>query len=797
MGELMRSHDWSATSLGPIDRWPQSLRTAVRLILNTGHPMYIWWGSQHVCLYNDAYSASIGADRHPSSLGRPAREVWDEIWNIISPQIEQVMSGRGATWNVDHLVPITRNGIREDVYWTYSYSPIDDATAPGGIGGVLVVCSETTRQVLAARQLAIERDLAATALREGEARFRAALKAGRMGSWETDLTTMIRTWSPEGMNLFGLNLPGGCGQVGGDGDEYLNAIHPDDRHVVQQFRELADQQDSFSAEYRIVKPDGGTLWLVGGGLVTKRDAKGAALRLVSIMADATERKLAEEKLRMERERLSLALRAGQMGAYELDIKKDELWWSPEMFALFGVDPREFVPTPQNVLALLSPEAREEFTKLRSEAIELRRPFLHQFHIRRGDASEVWLGHRGQIEYDAHGEPVRSFGITMDISERKKVEEVLLDADRQKDTFIAVLAHELRNPLAPIRNALGVLKLKGAADEKASWCIAVIDRQTALMSRLLDDLLDISRLNHGQLRLRKQPMDLAAAIEQAIEAAQPLFDARRHTFSASLPAQPLLLEGDPTRLAQVFSNVLINAAKYTPPGGKIGLAFERQNDVAVVRVTDTGIGIAAQDLARIFDTFGQVESDEDHSQGGQGIGLSLAKELLEMHGGSIEVRSAGPGQGSDFEVRLPLATRALGDPADVPPVSGDESKALRSTGYRILIADDLKDSGDSLAKVLEMEGHVVSVAYDGAQALQRAEAFAPQIVLLDLGMPKLDGYEVCRRIRAASWGAGILLVAQTGWGGEQDRRRTRDAGFDHHLVKPVHLAALLKLIEGFR
>ncbi len=414
-----------------------------------------------------------------------------------------------------------------------------------------------------------------------------------------------------------------------------------------------------------------------------------------------------------------------------------------------------------------------------------------------DGSEPWLGHRGQIEYDANGEPLRSFGITMDISERKRAEQVLRDADRQKDTFIAVLAHELRNPLAPIRNALSVLKLKVAADEKMDWCMAVIDRQTTLMSRLLDDLLDVSRLSRGQLRLRPQPMELSAAIEQAIETAQPLIDARTHTLSVSAPAQPLYLEGDPTRLAQVFTNVLINAAKYTPQNGTIELELERHGDVAVVRVTDTGIGIAAQDFARIFETFGQVEPNEDHSLGGQGIGLSLAKGLVEMHGGSIDVRSAGVGQGSVFEVRLPLAARAPDAPADAAIPSGGESNLPRAQGRRILIADDLKDAGDSMAELLKMEGHVVSVAYDGAQALEMAETFVPQVVLLDLGMPKIDGFEVCRQIRAAPWGAGMLLIAQTGWGGEHDRRRTRDAGFDHHLVKPVHLDALLQLFERHR
>ena len=911
MGALIRAHDWSGSSLGPPDLWPQSLRTTVRLMLNTGHPMYIWWGPDHACLYNDAYRASIGPERHPVSLGRPAQEVWAEIWDIIHPQIEQVMSGRGATWHVNHLVPITRHGRREDVYWTYSYSPIDDEGAANGIGGVLVVCTETTQQIQAARQLAAERDrlaqlfeLAPTfmallsgpehrfeianpgylrligyrevlgktlaqalpdaveqgylalldrvfetgeayvansaryivhttpdapaderfvdfvyqpvkdseeqvtgifvvgvdvthrtkaemALRESETRFRAALNAGRMGSWETDHTTKTRHWSKEGMSLFGLDLPDGRGQVGGPTDEHVAAIHPDDRHMAHRFRELADRQDSFPAEYRVVKPDGSTRWLLGRGLVVERGPRGEALRLVSIMADVTERKLAEDQLRIERERLGLALRAGQMGAYDLNIKDNVLWWSPETYSLMGVDPATFVPSPESVIALIHPEDREGFWRQRAEAISQHRPFVYEFRVRRPDGTQAWIAYRGQGEYDAEGAPRRSFGIVMDITERKQSDELLRDADQKKDHFIAMLAHELRNPLAPIRNAIHVLRLTDPADlTKAAWCRDIIDRQVAQMARLLDDLLDVSRLSRGHLRLRLESASLSTAIRQAIEIAQPLLDAGGHSFTLTMPEVPLELHGDVIRLAQVFSNILINAAKYTPPHGRIAMSVQRRGDEAVVRVRDSGIGIAEEDMAHIFKMFGQVDSAPLPSQGGQGIGLALAKALVELHRGRIVARSEGPDRGSEFEVWLPLTPVALlaSEQAAAP-------EAVRAEPtYRILIADDLEDLSDSLAVLLRMMGHVVDVAYDGEEALRLAEIRQPDAVLLDLGMPKLDGYEVCRRIRAAPWGRRMLLVAQTGWGQESDRLRTRDAGFDQHLVKPIdpdRLAVLLR------
>jgi PAS domain S-box-containing protein len=772
MGALMRAHDWSRSSLGSPAAWPQSLRTAVRLMLNTGHPMYIWWGPELCCLYNDAYRRSIGPERHPQSLGRPAREVWAEIWPVIGPQIEQVMSGRGATWHVDQLVPITRHGRVEDVFWTYSYSPIDDDAAPGGIGGVLVVCTETTQQVLAARQLGAERDRLARlfeqapifmallqgpehrfeianpaylqlvghrpvvgktvaealpeaarqgylaildkvfasgeayrangarlevqtapdgpyeqrfldfvyqpikdaggavtgifvlgadvtartqtyhSLRESEASFRSALKAGRMGSWETDHPSKTRLWSQEGMALFGLDLVDGRGQLGGPNDEYVAALHPEDRHLAQHYRELAERQDSFPAAYRVVHPDGSTVWLSGRGLVTAREPDGKPRRLVSIMADVTEARQAGEKLRVERERLRLALAAGRMGAFELDIRSDELWWSPETFDLFGADEGTFVPTRENVLDFVHPEDRADFVKRRSAAIASGEPFLDEFRIQRPDGSEVWIGYQGRAEYGADGRALRTLGIVMDISERKHVERILREADQQKDDFIATLSHELRNPLAPIRNAIDILRHIPPTDPRVAWCHGVIGRQTEQMARLLEDLLDVSRLSRTQLTLRIERIELGAVVRQAIEIAQPVIDAAGHQLVVSMPDDKMLLDGDLTRLAQVFSNVLINSAKYTPANGSISLRARREGNQIAVTVKDTGIGIAEEHLGRIFKMFGQVESALNRAQGGQGIGLALARGLVELHGGTIQARSEGLGKGSEFEIRLP-------------------------------------------------------------------------------------------------------------------------------------------------
>ena len=638
-----------------------------------------------------------------------------------------------------------------------------------------------------------ERERVAAALRESEARYRMALIAGRMGSWETDLVTRTRTWSKEGMDLFGLDLPEGRGQVGGEIDEYERALHPEDRHLVRRFHALADEQDSFLAEYRIVRPDGAVLWLSGRGLVVARDRDGRAERLVSIMADVSERRQADEVLRIERERLALALQVGQMGVYDFNVVDDVLWWSPQTYVVFGVAPESFVPTRASVLALLHPDDRDAFLQRRTEAIAERRGFQLEFRIVRGDGSLAWISHRGQTEYDGEGRPLRHFGIALDITERKHAEQALRDADRKKDTFIATLAHELRNPLAPIRNAVGRLRQGGPIDaQQIAWCRDVIDRQVAQMARLLEDLLDVSRMTRGQFALRRERVSLRAVIEQAIEIAQPLVDAAGHTLEVAGPAQPIDIEGDLTRLAQVFSNLLINAAKYTEPRGRIALAVTRQGDEAVVSVSDNGIGISAEQMPRIFEMFGQARTAADGAQGGLGIGLSLARGFVEMHGGRISARSDGIGQGSVFVVRLPVAQSASSAESAAP---AGVAIAAASGRRRVLIADDLRDSADTLALLLEAMGHEVHVAYDGAEALQAIETLRPEVALLDLGMPKLSGYEVCRRIRGLPWGGRLTLIAQSGWGQDDDRRRTHEAGFDQHLVKPIDPVALDAMLRS--
>ncbi|CAN5919568.1 hypothetical protein BH11PSE8_BH11PSE8_28260 [soil metagenome] len=742
-------------------------------------------GDTHRVMYaNRSFLGLFGA---PAGAGLPLALAWpDTIAQGIVAWLDNVRRGAARGTLAGVRCPLRTVG--DDAVGERVLDFVCQPAAPGPEAGAqaqtdtVVVGTDVTERAASEREL-----------RGSEASFRAALKAGRMGSWETDHAKRTRIWSQEGMDLFGIQLPEGRGQIGGADDEYVRAIHPEDRHWVSSFRELADLQDSFPAEYRIVRPDGSVRWLLGRGLVTERTGLGKASRLVSIMADVTERRESEERLRIERERLGLALASGQMGAYDLNARDGVLWWSPETYALFELDPRDFVPTPENVSALIHPDDRQDFVTARDVALAAHEPVALEFRAA-APGAERWIALRGQAEYDDSGAVKRSFGIVMDISDRKRGERMLREADRRKDEFIAVLAHELRNPLAPVRNATGILQRLVAPEHTVTWCLEVIDRQIGHMARLLDDLLDVSRLTQGQLRLRCAPMDLTDAIDHAVETAQPHIDSARHRLELDTGGERLLLNGDLARLAQVFSNLLINAAKYTPAGGEITLSARRCGNEAQVRVVDNGVGIEPQHQQRIFELFGQVGAAADVADKGQGIGLSLVKGLVELHGGRIGVQSPGLGRGSRFEVTLPLEDKA---PAATPSADLAPPTVGASAAYRVLVADDLRDIADSVALLLEDEGHTVQVAYDGLQALQLAESWRPDVVLLDIGMPGLDGNEVCRRIRAAPWGAPMLLIAQTGWGQESDRRQTGAAGFDHHLVKPLDFDALIALLAARR
>lgn len=420
------------------------------------------------------------------------------------------------------------------------------------------------------------------------------------------------------------------------------------------------------------------------------------------------------------------------------------------------------------------------------------PFEMVFPLRGADGQFRPFLTRVNPLRDTQGHILYWFGTNTDISEIKRMEEALRDADRRKDEFLATLAHELRNPLAPIRNSLQILKMPRVDAKFVHQATEIMDRQVNALVRLVDDLLDVARVVRGKIVLRREPVELATIIARAVETAQGTIQAHGHELELSIPSESLLVNADPVRLVQVVSNLLTNSAKYTPANGHIRVSAGRSGNEAVLRVRDNGVGIAPYVLPHVFDLFVQADDSFTKAQGGLGIGLTLVRNLAELHGGSVEAHSDGPGKGSEFTVRLPLITNARDE---VEEAIVDPAQSTGSSGHRLLVVDDNEDAAISLAMMLRLEGHDVRVAHDGPTALNEASSFRPSMVFLDLGMPHMDGYEVARRLRQQPGMERVVLTALTGWGQENDRRRTAAAGFDHHLVKPPEPKRLQMLLAG--
>ncbi len=774
MGELMRAYPWHTHALGTPAGWPQALKTSLRLMLTTRHPVFLWWAPQLYCFYNDAYAQSLGPEKHPRMLGAPGRQMWSEIWPIVGPDVARVMAGGGATWYEDRLVPIERHGKISEVYWTYSYSPVDHE---GGVGGVLVLCTETTQRVLETR-------------RRDEARAR------QQRLFEQAPAFIIVTRGPQHVVEF----------VNDAHRAVFNSDDWQDKPIREAFPSIAGQGfyellDEVFASGKTFHADGAEVRYqrtAHGPVETRNlnfiyapwvDDGGQTVGIFCEGFDVTDTHQAQQRLRLGEQRFRAAVEAVGGTVWTNDAAGRMVGEQPGWAALTGQGPQDYLGYGWS--EAVHPDDVDGTIAAWHRAVADGRPFVFEHRVKHRSASE-WrrFSVRAIPLLNAAGEIVEWVGVHTDISEQRAAAEALREADRRKDVFIATLAHELRNPLAPIRSASQVARSGQATDAQRRWSYDVIDRQVSRMGLLLDDLLDVSRITRGTLQLRRERVELVAIVDSAVETARPLIDDGQHQLAVRLPSQPTWLHADALRLAQVLSNLLTNSAKYSDPGSTITLAAEAQDGQFVVKLSDTGIGIEPEMIPRMFEMFAQSTHAIERSGGGLGIGLALVKGLVILHGGTVEVESAGREQGSTFTIRLP------GNIIVDPPEKQSGGRAVgKAPPRRVLVVDDNRDAAESLVLLLGLEGHDSRCVHDGLEALAVAGDYRPDVVILDIGMPGLNGYETARQMRRQDWGRHIRLIALTGWGRADDKRRADEAGFDYHLVKPVDPDALYEALAG--
>jgi PAS domain S-box-containing protein len=661
-------------------------------------------------------------------------------------------------------------------------------------GTPVVVEYRAVANILPGLHLSVLRDVgerrrAEDALRASERRFRTLATNAPVGIFQTDPDGNCVFVNDRWCRITGLTPE----EAAGAG--WVRALHPEDlSRVREEWYAAAAAGLEFAAEYRFRTPRGRTVW-VQGKAVALRDEAGEIAGHLGTVIDTTEQQRATEALREGEERLrTLSDNLPNGAVYQVlgdrEGQRRFLYVSAGVERLFGLTPAEAMADANCLYGLVHEEDRPRVGAGEEAAARDLTPFDCEFRSWTRSGKLIWVHCRSAPRRLPTGETVWE-GIVTDVTARRRAEEELREADRRKDEFLATLAHELRNPLAPLRNGLQLLRVAGDDRATAELARGMMERQLAQLVRLIDDLLDVSRITRGRLELRRESVALATALQSAVETARPLIEASGHDLTVTLPPEPVYLEADATRLAQVFGNLLTNAAKYTERGGHIWLTAGRRGREVVVTVRDTGIGIAAEHLPHLFEMFSQVTPALERSQGGLGIGLSLVKGLVEMHGGTVEARSDGPGKGSEFAIRLPASD---GPVVRGPPQSAGVEESRERPRRRILVVDDNRDAADSLAMTLRLAGHELHTAYDGPEAVEAAAQFRPDIVLLDIGLPRLNGYEVAHRIREQPRGKEVSLVAVTGWGQEEDKRRAREAGFDHHLTKPVAPADLQPLLD---
>lgn len=698
---------------------------------------------------------------------------WAAFWDQggVRPEAEAALAAAraGGVGRFRGFCPTAAGSPR---WWDVAVTPV-----PGPDGTVEQLLS-VSRDVTDAR--AAEQRLA-----ESEQRFRIMADGLPFPVWVHDPAGRLRLINRTYCDYFGVTAE----QVLDEGWRPL--VHPDDREeYVGSFLLAVRERTPWSRPCRVRRAGGDEWRWIESSARPHYSSDGGYLGMVGCSPDVTERERAQATLRArERELQTLADNTPDV-LTRFDRGLRHVFVNAAVEKATGRPRAEFLGRTNRDLGMPADQC-DRWDAALMAVFESGQHRSLEFTFD-GPAGVRHYAARLVPEFGPDGAVEFVLGVTHDVTDRRRFEQTLADQDKRKDEFLATLAHELRNPLAPIRNGLQVLRLSGEATGAVAKARDMMDRQLGHLVNLVDDLLDISRVSQGKITLKRERLTVREAVEAAVEACRPTVDAKHHTLATDLPAEPLAVDGDRTRLVQVVSNLLTNAAKYSDDGGRITVSARREGGEAVVSVTDTGLGIAPELLPTLWDMFTQVRDTLDKAQGGLGIGLSLVKKLVEMHGGTVAAASAGVGFGSTFTVRLPLAAE-VPRPLDTP--TGGTGRGMRrpTPGRRILVVDDNRDGAESLAMMLGLFGHRTNTAHDGVAALAAARAFGPEVVFLDIGLPGMDGYEVARRLRADPDTAGATLVALTGWGSEDDKRRSKEVGFDHHLTKPVDAAEVTALL----
>ena len=804
-GKRLRSMDWSATPLGPIESWSCSLRTTVGTLLHSQQPMFLWWGPELIQFYNDAFVPSLDAAKHSTALGQRGQECWTEIWPVIGRHVEAVMTRGEACWFEDQRISYWRNGRTETVYWTYGYSPVFDDH--GEIGGCLAICTETTGRIIAKRRLRILEKIshASNAARRPAGVIKATGEALLAPPEDAGFLLAYSGAPPRLTGVFGLDADDVApldAHFGPRLAELSREAKPDDMPKGASFRTgdwSADATDVFVTSLEEQSDSAGYLVFGLNPHLPFDDDYRHYLEQVTEYVSAGLQRITAMRIRslVERERDDL-LEQSPIAAAIL-TGPDHVYQLANSAYIEIVGGRD----------VLGKAYTEAFPELIGTAMP---PILDQVYR----TGEPFTGEEMLIPLDRKGDgtledcyftfglhPLRDtnghvygmMAVAADISgqvnarktlegneaEREQWVHELQDALRVKDEFLAMLGHELRNPLSPILTALELMRMSDTGDGSKER--AIIERQVSHVVELVDDLLDVSRITRGVLEIDRERVDMSHIIPRAIEQASPLIDRRRHKLTVEVQ-QDLMVDGDDGRLAQVVANLLTNAAKYTPPGGNIVLQAQHVGDEVELRISDDGIGIEPEDAERLFDAFAREKRDP--TTGGLGLGLAIVKNLVQAHGGSIELRSEGAGKGSQAIVRLPSAGDARPSAEHRRPPQSDTTAA---GNCQVLIVDDNEDAAELLGMALRRLGHTVRVTFDASSALKLAADYCPDVALLDLGLPVIDGYSLIGQLKELPRWERVAFVAVTGYGQKSDMERTQKAGFDAHLVKPVEIEAV--------